>query len=93
MGALSCQTVHTSHKFTTYEIVFASLLEFHLENPLNNQNYWLHIMDIHIEILIKNMREIAKIARGYLIASKQKSKNYYDSSQIQYSLIKVIKYG
>ena len=68
--------VHTSHKFTPYEIVFASA-RIPSSEPIKKSEL-LPTYNGYLERLIKNMREIAEIARENLIVSKQKFKNYYD---------------
>ena len=70
-------SVHTSHQFTLYELVFAYPVRIPSSEPVKRSEL-LPTYNGYLGKLINNMREIAAAAKQKLIMSKEKSKVYYN---------------
>lgn len=70
-------SVHSAHKFTPYELVFAYPPRLPSSEPLKKSEQ-LPTFNDYLTNLITNMKDIANLARENLIISKEKSKRYYD---------------
>ena len=66
-------SVHTSHQFTPYELVFAYPARIPSSGPVKKSEL-LPTYNGYLEKLINNMREITAAVKQKLIMSKEKSK-------------------
>ena len=70
-------SVHSSHKFTPHELVFAFPPRLPSSEPLRKYEQ-IPTFNKYLENLVTNMEEIATLARENLISAKETSKKYYD---------------
>ena len=70
-------SVHTSHQFTRYQLVFAYPARIPSSKPVKKSEL-LPTYNGYLEKLMNNMRENNAAAKQKLIMSKEKSKTYYD---------------
>ena len=70
-------TVHASHKYTPYELIFGHLIRLPSEDPIREYEKLTTYKDYLIN-LVKKLHDIRVIAHENLIDAKVKSKKYYD---------------
>ena len=69
--------IHEAHNYKPYELVFGFPPRYSSDEPLKKSGQ-LQTISNYLQNLIENLNEVSEIARENIIASKEKSKNFYD---------------